>query len=99
MRQIMTEENSTLLTKVITIPEIVDLIAPSVVEIATYGKSETGVATGLILDSEGHILTNKHLIKHAEEITVAFNNRKTLKGSKFREDSICQCITKSSTTI
>jgi len=88
MRQIMTEENSTLLTKVITIPEIVDLIAPSVVEIATYGKSETGVATGLILDSEGHILTNKHVIKHAEEITVAFNNRKTLKGSKYREDPI-----------
>tara|TARA_Y100001960_G_scaffold59272_1_gene61483 strand:- start:69938 stop:70942 length:1005 start_codon:yes stop_codon:yes gene_type:complete len=81
------EENNPI-TKRITIPEIVDLIAPSVVEIATYGKSETGVATGLILDSEGHILTNKHVIKYAEAITVAFNNGKTLKGSKYREDPI-----------
>ena len=87
-QQIMKEENSILIPKVISIPEIVELIAPSVVEIATYGKSETGVATGLILDLEGHILTNKHVIKHAEEITVAFNNGKTLKGSKYREDSI-----------
>jgi len=84
--QIIEENNP--ITKRITIPEIVDLIAPSVVEIATYGKSETGVATGLILDSEGHILTNKHVIKYAEAITVAFNNGKTLKGSKYREDPI-----------
>jgi len=70
------------------VPEIVNMLAPSVVEIATFGKSDRGVGTGIILDVEGHILTNKHVIKYATEITVAFSNGQTLKGSKFREDPI-----------
>ena len=70
------------------VPEIVNMLAPSVVEIATFGKSDRGIGTGIILDVEGHILTNKHVIKYATEITVAFSNGQTLKGSKFREDPI-----------
>ena len=72
----------------LSVPIIIKDLAPSIVEIATNGRFGPGGGTGLVLDEEGNILTNKHVIQHATEIIVAFSNGKVLKASKFREDPI-----------
>ena len=72
----------------LSVPNIIEAWAPSVVEIATNGRFGPGGGTGLVLDEEGNILTNKHVVQHATEITVAFSNGNVLKGSKFREDPV-----------
>lgn len=64
-------------------PDIVETVAPSVVQIVTEvltpGQFQqpvpaTGVGTGVILDAEGHILTNNHVVAQAENIRVVLSN-------------------------
>ncbi len=59
--------------------EVVKLLTPSVAQITTRTVSaglfnqpvpSTGVGTGVILDANGHILTNNHVVAGAQEITV-----------------------------
>jgi S1-C subfamily serine protease len=55
-------------------------LSPGVVAILTYsdvgaphdGQIPTGQGTGFVIDTEGHILTNHHVIDGAEEIEVDF---------------------------
>ena len=62
--------------------EVVKILRPSVVQIVTESLSmgfsnqpvpSKGVGTGVILDEEGHILTNNHVIDGAGSITVTLN--------------------------
>ena len=63
--------------------EVVKILTPSVVQVIT-GTSAMGsvnqpgpgggVGTGIILDGQGHILTNNHVISGAQSITVILNN-------------------------
>jgi serine protease DegQ len=50
------------------IPEVVDAIAPSIVAVRTG----TGEGSGVIIDPDGLIVTNHHVIEGAENIVVAF---------------------------
>jgi serine protease Do len=43
-------------------------------------RERAGVGSGVIIDAQGHILTNLHVIKGADEITVKLHNKKELKG-------------------
>jgi serine protease DegQ len=43
-------------------------------------RERSGVGSGVIIDAEGHILTNLHVIKGADEITVRFHNKKEVAG-------------------
>jgi len=43
-------------------------------------RERAGVGSGVIIDAQGHILTNLHVIKGADEITVRLHNKKELKG-------------------
>jgi Do/DeqQ family serine protease len=43
-------------------------------------SERAGVGSGVIIDAQGHILTNLHVIKGADEITVRLHNKKELKG-------------------
>ena len=63
----------------LTTAEAVKILAPSVVQIVTevltmgffnQPTPDRGVGTGVILDEEGHILTNNHVIAGAQNITV-----------------------------
>ena len=50
---------------------------PSVVQINVKGSSESGSGTGIIISSDGQILTNNHVVEGAGEggtITVSFND-------------------------
>ena len=63
--------------------EVVKLLTPSVVQIFTESLAmgdfnqpvpTQGIGTGIILDTEGHILTNNHVIAGAQRITVTLSN-------------------------
>jgi serine protease Do/serine protease DegQ len=43
-------------------------------------RERGGVGSGVIIDAQGHILTNLHVIKEADEITVRFHNKKEVTG-------------------
>jgi len=76
----------------LTTPEIVAKLAPSIVRVQTetatldiFGRSvpSTGVGTGVIIDTEGHIVTNNHVVTvgtgntEADRITVTLNDQRT----------------------
>ena len=63
--------------------QVVKLLTPSVVQIVTEFLAMDmlnqplpgrGVGTGIILDRQGHILTNNHVIDGAQSITVTLSN-------------------------
>ncbi len=63
--------------------EVVKVLAPSVVNIstdlATAGLfnapfSPSGIATGVILSPEGHVLTNYHVVEAGQDITVTLSD-------------------------
>jgi len=43
-------------------------------------RERAGVGSGVIIDAQGHILTNLHVIKGADEITVRLHTKKELAG-------------------
>jgi len=66
--------------------EVVKILTPSVVQIVTEFLAMDmlnqpvpgrGVGTGIILDQQGHILTNNHVIDGAQSITVTLSNGKS----------------------
>ena len=67
-------------------PDLVDLLKPSVVQIAVNFDRGRGVGTGVILDSSGLILTNWHVVEDAKMITVAFDDGSIVEGEFFRRD-------------
>jgi serine protease Do len=44
------------------------------------GFAQQGMGTGVIVDTEGHILTNNHVVAGADEVTVRLQNEKTYKA-------------------
>jgi Do/DeqQ family serine protease len=50
-------------------------------------RERGGVGSGVIIDAQGHILTNLHVIKGADEITVRFHNKKEVTGKVVGTDS------------
>ncbi len=73
---------------ILTTPELVELLTPSVVQIAVSLDSGRGVGTGVIFDEQGHILTNWHVVKGANTITVAFQDGSIVEGELFRSDPL-----------
>jgi serine protease Do len=67
-------------------PELVEVLTPSVVQIAVNSNQGQGVGTGVILDEEGLILTNWHVVEDAITITVAFENGSIAEAELFRRD-------------
>jgi S1-C subfamily serine protease len=68
------------------IVDVYDRVSPSVVSITTQVLRqdfffnvvpEEGSGSGFVLDKEGHILTNYHVIEEAERIEVAFGDQLT----------------------
>lgn len=50
------------------------------------GERQSSLGSGVIIDKAGHILTNHHVIKDADTITVKFVTKKELKGKVVGSD-------------
>ncbi|MFE9609022.1 trypsin-like peptidase domain-containing protein [Streptomyces sp. NPDC006012] len=63
---------------------------PSVVTLHVAGRGEQGTGTGFVLDTNGHILTNNHVVEPAGpggDITVAFSGGESAKARVVGRDS------------
>lgn len=49
-------------------------VSPAVVSIAVAGQLGSGSGSGVIWDSEGHIVTNAHVVEGAREVQVTLND-------------------------
>lgn len=52
------------------IPEIIEKMSPSVVGITTITESGIATGSGIVLSEDGYIITNAHVIKDAQKISV-----------------------------
>lgn len=79
-----------------TIPEIIKELTPSVVHIQTEAVQldrfnrptpGVGVGTGEIIDGEGHVLTNNHVIADAERILVTLSDGRAIEAELIGGDA------------
>lgn len=67
---------------------IVDKVSPAVVSIISAipstrpGYAMQGAGTGMIITSDGYVLTNKHVVNGASSATITLSNGKTFKDVK-----------------
>lgn len=67
-----------------TVEQVAAKVLPSVVQINVKGGQESGSGTGIIISSDGNILTNNHVVDVASEsgsITVAFSDGTNAKAT------------------
>jgi serine protease Do len=81
----------------LTIPDIVKQITPSVVavhtQVVTYDIflqpiPGQGVGTGIIIDPNGYIVTNNHVIQDAQSVTVIAKDGKSYDAVKVNGDTV-----------
>ena len=64
-----------------SLPDLIERVLPSVVEINTLanagGFQADGLGTGVVIDRDGHILTNNHVIDGASTVKVTFHDGAT----------------------
>ena len=78
--------STTLPGSAMSVNEIYERSAPGVVRVnVTSGSTFTGVGqalgSGFVIDKAGHIVTNYHVVRGAERVTVSFSNRDTVRAS------------------
>ncbi len=68
----------------------VDRAMPAVVQIATQaqGGLQTGLGSGFIFDPDGWILTNRHVVDEADQLTVILNDTRQLEGRVYGVDPL-----------
>jgi S1-C subfamily serine protease len=69
--------------------ELYERVNPGVVAIFAYGGSDSmdALGTGFVIDAEGHILTNMHVVSDAEEIEVDFPSGVMTEAEVVAEDA------------
>lgn len=83
----------------LTTVDVVKILTPSIVQVTTESLSmglfnqavpSSGLGTGVILDTDGHILTNNHVVAGAQSITVTLPDGEgfvaTVVGNDFQTD-------------
>ena len=53
---------------------IYDQVSPGVVSIQVYSQTGSGLGSGFVIDKEGHIVTNYHVVEGADEVEVHFQS-------------------------
>lgn len=78
-------------TKKNSITEVAESVGPAVVGISNkaegyFGLQDAGSGSGMIIDSNGYIVTNYHVIQGADKITVKLASNKILNASVLGTD-------------
>ncbi len=79
----------------LSVEQVYDRAAPAVVQITTTlaspnGSAEPGgraLGSGFVIDKDGHIVTNFHVVDGAEKIQVGFSNRETVEATLVGSDA------------
>jgi S1-C subfamily serine protease len=84
--------------KALTVPEIYERDASGVVQVTTTAvvkstnpffqtpQTETALGSGFVIDKQGHIVTNYHVIQGATAISVSFSNNENRKATVVGSD-------------
>jgi len=75
-------------TTSLSVTDVVNKVAPAVVSVSTkssvsngfFNQPQEGVGSGFIINEDGDILTNYHVVQGATEVNVTFNNGKEYKA-------------------
>ncbi|MGH3458223.1 trypsin-like peptidase domain-containing protein [Aeromicrobium sp.] len=73
------------------IQKVAQQVLPSVVQVNVSGGGQAGSGTGIIISSDGQILTNDHVVESASDsgsITVAFNDASNAKAEIVGQDPV-----------
>ena len=65
----------------LSLPELYEKYAPSVVSIRTQGKNGSGVGSGFFLREDGYLATVAHVVEGMESITVVTSEGKSFRAS------------------
>jgi len=69
------------------IPSVVNITSKTVAYDFFYGPvPEEGQGSGFIIDKEGHVLTNYHVVGNAAQVEVTLHNKKTYKAQVIGRD-------------
>jgi S1-C subfamily serine protease len=69
------------------IPSVVNITSKTVAYDFFYGPvPEEGQGSGFIIDKEGHVLTNYHVVGNATQVEVTLHNKKTYKAQVIGHD-------------
>lgn len=71
------------MTAPVALPDMVEKVRPSVVAV----ESPSGSGTGFVVDARGLVVTNRHVVGMAEEVTVKVADGRTLPGRVVRADA------------
>lgn len=63
-----------------------DSVSPGVVSIQVYAQNGSGLGSGFVIDKEGHVVTNYHVVDGAEEVEVHFPSGLKVYGEVIGED-------------
>ncbi len=79
--QVHLDESSAVITAVTR-------VMPAVVVIQSSGSGASGIGSGFIFDSNGWILTNKHVVNGADQISVQLNDSRIFTGRVYGIDTL-----------
>ncbi len=63
-----------------------DTVSPGVVSIQVYAQTGSGIGSGFVIDKEGHVVTNYHVVDGASEVEVHFPSGLKVYGEVIGED-------------
>jgi len=68
------------------VSSVVSKVMASVVQVNVSSGNEQGIGSGVILSSDGKILTNNHVVSGAEQITVTLSDGRTVNATVVKTD-------------
>ena len=63
--------------KILELADLAELVGPSVVQVNVTKPENAGTGSGFVLDKQGTIVTNYHVIEDATSGTIVFSDRRT----------------------
>jgi S1-C subfamily serine protease len=66
--------------------QLYESVSPGVVSIQVYSELGSGIGSGFVIDREGHIVTNYHVVEFAREVEVHFKSGLKVFGEVIGED-------------